>query len=71
MAVGELQHDVGCESCHGPARSHVLQPNVKTIYNARDRCVACHDHENSPQFNYEKYWAEIAHGARVTLSKDE
>lgn len=24
-------------------------------------CVECHDHDNSPEFNFEKYWAEVKH----------
>ena len=71
IADGKLRQDVGCESCHGPAQSHVVQPRQKTMYDARDRCVACHDHENSPQFDRQKYWDQIAHGTKVTLTKDE
>ncbi len=58
--------DVGCESCHGPALAHSLKPAVKTIYDARDRCVQCHDHENSPQFAYDRFWNQIAHGEAVS-----
>jgi hypothetical protein len=54
--------DVGCENCHGPSLAHTLKPASKTIYDARDRCVQCHDHENSPQFAYDKFWEQIAHG---------
>lgn len=24
-------------------------------------CVMCHDHDNSPEFNFEKYWKEVEH----------
>ncbi len=54
--------NVGCESCHGPSQSHVLDPKTKTTYLSRDQCMRCHDHENSPEFDYAKYWAKIAHG---------
>lgn len=54
--------NVGCESCHGPSQSHVLNPKVKTAYLSREQCVRCHDHENSPEFDYTKYWSKIAHG---------
>jgi nucleotide-binding universal stress UspA family protein len=56
--------DVGCENCHGPSQAHVKDPTVLTAYyaQAKDRCVSCHDRENSPKFNYSKYWAQISHG---------
>ena len=57
--------NVGCESCHGPSQAHVLNPKMKTTYLSREQCVRCHDHENSPEFEYRKYWAKIAHGAKV------
>jgi Cytochrome c554 and c-prime len=57
--------NVGCESCHGPSQAHVLNPKTKTTYLSREQCVRCHDHENSPEFEYDKYWAKIAHGVKV------
>jgi hypothetical protein len=56
--------DSGCENCHGPSKAHVKDENVLTAYYARakDRCIMCHDRENSPAFNYDKYWAQIVHG---------
>ncbi len=53
--------NVGCESCHGPSHAHVLDPKLKTPYLAREQCIRCHDHENSPEFNYATYWAKIRH----------
>ena len=53
---------VGCESCHGPARAHVLRTTEPTPYAARDQCLRCHDPENSPNFAYDTYWARIRHG---------
>jgi hypothetical protein len=56
--------DVGCENCHGPSRAHVIDPKVHTGYfgQAANQCIACHDHENSPKFAYDSYWANIRHG---------
>ena len=71
MATGSLRQNVGCESCHGPAQAHVLRPATHTIYDARDRCIQCHDHDNSPQFNYEQFWAKIAHGEPASPAKDQ
>jgi hypothetical protein len=53
---------VGCESCHGPSQAHVRNPKLHTPFAARDQCQSCHDHENSPQFNYAAYWPRIEHG---------
>lgn len=55
---------VGCESCHGPSKAHVRDPKIRTpnYAEAKNRCVGCHDRENSPQFAYDDYWAKIRHG---------
>jgi hypothetical protein len=60
---------VGCESCHGPSRPHVLDHSLKTPFDAKQQCALCHDHENSPEFDYSSYWAKIAHGAAANTSK--
>jgi hypothetical protein len=54
--------DVGCETCHGPSLAHARRPEVRTPFAAADQCVKCHDHENSPNFNYALYWPRIQHG---------
>lgn len=59
----QLVH-VGCENCHGPSSSHVANPKTKTPFLARERCINCHDHENSPTFVYEEYWPKIHHGQK-------
>jgi len=56
--------NVGCESCHGPSQSHALNPKTKTTYLSREQCVRCHDHENSPEFDFAKYWEKISHGQK-------
>lgn len=55
---------VGCESCHGPSLAHAEEPTRHTAYyqTAAGQCVRCHDHENSPHFEYDAYWAQITHG---------
>ncbi len=55
--------NVHCESCHGPGLEHSAQPaagNYKTPPKT-DSCLICHDRENSPDFDFNKYWAVIAH----------
>ncbi|MFN0062380.1 MAG: multiheme c-type cytochrome [Myxococcaceae bacterium] len=48
---------VGCESCHGPGSLHLLNPTAANIRRRMDKrlCVSCHDPENSPHFEWEKY----------------
>jgi hypothetical protein len=60
---------VGCESCHGPSAAHAARPALKTPFTARDQCVTCHDHENSPKFEYASYWEKILHGAQGARTK--
>jgi hypothetical protein len=58
---------VGCEACHGPAKAHAQDPQVRTAYfgQALNRCDGCHDRENSPQFVAADYWLKIKHGKQV------
>lgn len=54
---------VGCESCHGPAKSHVLNPRRNKLTKAgTSSCGRCHNPERSPQFNSLTYWSRIKHG---------
>lgn len=55
--------NVHCESCHGPGAEHVKAPtagNYKTP-SKNQSCLVCHDRDNSPDFDFEKYWPIIAH----------
>jgi Cytochrome c554 and c-prime len=55
--------NVHCESCHGPGLEHAAQPaagNYKTP-SKNESCLVCHDRENSPDFDFNKYWPVIAH----------
>src|SRR5262245_28533644 len=55
--------NVHCESCHGPGAEHIKAPtagNYKTPPKNQS-CVVCHDRDNSPDFDFEKYWPVIAH----------
>ncbi|HUG19667.1 MAG TPA: multiheme c-type cytochrome [Planctomycetaceae bacterium] len=35
-----------------------------TELNAKSVCIRCHDYENSPQFEFEKYWPKVKHVGR-------
>ena len=66
----------GCENCHGPGNRHVelieagqvkqaLREVRVTLAQARRKtCIACHDLDNSPTFDFDSYWSRIAHPGR-------
>lgn len=53
--------EVGCEACHGPGSRHVVSPSGQNIVRvaAEETCRGCHDRENSPHFDFERYRREI------------
>ncbi len=66
----------GCENCHGPGAAHVAAEGgrdevAKTEHRALMRlnkgwaeenlCRRCHDADNSPGFDFSKYWPLIEH----------
>jgi hypothetical protein len=63
---------VGCEDCHGPCEAHRATDTVRTPYfqRAAGQCIRCHDHENSPEFDYETYWPKIEHGIPAPAEPD-
>lgn len=62
-----------CENCHGPGNRHIelieagnteaAANEVRvTLQQARDTlCVKCHDADNSPKFDFDKYWEDVKH----------
>ena len=68
--------NTGCEDCHGPAKNTALpnwaatrscrrntaRPSVITKEQSKkEQCTTCHDLDNSPDFNFDKYWPLIEH----------
>lgn len=69
----------GCENCHGPAAEHVaaeeggdaaLQARLREalklpLAKAEERCLECHDVDNSPDFHkpgaFERFWQQVRH----------
>jgi 2',3'-cyclic-nucleotide 2'-phosphodiesterase (5'-nucleotidase family) len=51
--------NVQCEACHGYGSLHRRDGRWKA--EARSTCVACHDQQNSPKFNFATYWEKIRH----------
>jgi hypothetical protein len=66
VARSPQRANVGCESCHGPSQAHAELPQTRTPFLARDQCLACHDRENSPTFEYAAFWEKIRHGVKVS-----
>jgi len=56
---GNRLKNVQCEACHGYGTQH--RRDGKWARQARKSCKTCHDKKNSPNFDYETYWAKIAH----------
>ena len=55
--------DVGCESCHGAGAAHSANPlKVSLPKIGRASCKPCHTLENSPNFDFDRYWAKVRHG---------
>jgi hypothetical protein len=60
-----------CENCHGPASRHVESPDETAARSAmhltaeladKNRlCLRCHDEDNSPHFDFAKYYGQIVH----------
>jgi len=57
----EGRENVGCESCHGPGSTHAEDPSVKNIARKPEKqaCEGCHNHENSPNFDFARYLPQI------------
>jgi len=62
-----LAHDlrqVGCESCHGPARAHTLQPTgAKAGQPTMATCQHCHSGEHDDRFNFSEALSRLRCGA--------
>lgn len=52
---------VQCEACHGNSAGHALNPDVKPPGNARQACTNCHNEHQSPDFEFDAWWARIQH----------
>ena len=54
--------NVGCESCHGAGASHAAAPRRFRLPKAEGKaCLPCHSPENSPEFDFARYWPRIRH----------
>ncbi len=68
--------NVGCEDCHGPGEKHAAaelsgSEELKLKYrkamvvtkeeSKKQQCYTCHDGDNSPEFDFDKYWPFVEH----------
>jgi hypothetical protein len=54
--------NVGCENCHGPAGRHAANPTkVRPPRAGAASCASCHNPEQSPGFDFARFWAKIRH----------
>lgn len=54
--------NVQCENCHGPAKTHLENNNIKPANNdPKMICANCHQGSHSPVFDFETYWPKIKH----------
>jgi len=62
---------VGCEACHGAGDAHAKIPLKTNIARGGEAktCLGCHDRENSPQFDFERYREKIL--GRATAARAE
>ena len=76
--------NVGCESCHGPGERHIaaeldsdesLQERIRSFMRLGDDvkkvCYACHDGDNSPEFEFDVYYPLVAHEEDVDDVEEE
>jgi hypothetical protein len=71
--------NVGCEDCHGPGEKHAaaesggneeLQKKLRKAMvitkaeSKKQQCYTCHDLDNSPDFDFDKYWPFVEHHER-------
>lgn len=53
--------NIQCEQCHGNGYNHANDPDVATGVDASAACSECHNAEQSPDFDFDEFWAEIRH----------
>ncbi len=68
--------NVGCEDCHGPGEKHCVAElggnkelqkkyrkavRITKEQSKKEQCATCHDIDNSPEFDFDKYWPLIEH----------
>lgn len=60
VGTDQDMRNVQCEACHGMGTLHDMA-GLESPPLGEQTCLPCHDAENSPGFDFESYWAQIAH----------
>jgi hypothetical protein len=58
QVAAELRN-VQCESCHGMGTDHARDGTYGAV--TGETCLACHDRENSPDFDLATYLPKVTH----------
>lgn len=63
---GPAADHVAAEEAKGPKRNVVQREKLRqslrlTKATIESTCAKCHDHDNSPEFDFQKYWPKIEH----------
>ncbi len=66
--------NVGCENCHGPGEKHIaaelgddeaameaIRAGMRLGSAVKTTCYSCHDADNSPEFDFDRYYPLIDH----------
>ena len=53
--------DVQCEVCHGPGKEHFEDFTSPMTTVTEILCLKCHTTDNSPEFDFDKYYNKIKH----------
>jgi len=53
--------NVQCEACHGNGFDHAANPAVRTDTAPRGVCRSCHTVDQTPDFDFDTFWARIKH----------
>ncbi len=59
VAVATELRNVQCEACHGMGTDHARDGTYGAV--TGESCLACHDKENSPDFDLATYLSEVTH----------
>lgn len=63
LSIPETLRNVGCETCHGPALNHALEPEKwpgGAVSPTASLCLQCHNPERDDSFDFEKD-SELVH----------
>jgi len=76
--------NVGCENCHGPGERHVaaelgddeatmekIRAGMRLGSAVKTTCYSCHDADNSPEFDFDRYYPLIDHSVPDDEEEEE